>query len=88
MQNTSSIETLATPTYLAVVREMPGFRFYLNASGELTKYPSNAAQFDSFEAARNAIDAARLKSQVSGVAMLNENYQPSSDEPMVWETQR
>lgn len=76
------------PVYLAVIREVPGFRFYLNGSGELTKYPMNARKFDSPEAATATIIQLGLETDVSGVAALNRNYQPSSGEPMVWETQR
>ena len=88
MQNPASNTTTPAPTYLAVVREVPGFRFYLNASGETTKYPANAVKYPSPDAAKNAIAEAKMENPASGVALFNSSYQPSSDSPMVWETQR
>lgn len=89
MQNPApAIETPQGQTYLAVVREVTGFRFYLNSSNELTKYPMNALKFDSPDAATAAICAAGLQTPASGVALLNANRSAMNDEPMVWKTQR
>ena len=84
---TVNVIQATAPIYLAVVREVPGFRFYLNACGETTKYPANAAKFDSIDAAKTAISEAKMENPASGVALFNSSYQPSSGEPMVWETQ-
>lgn len=89
MQNQSTIEA---PAYLAVVRELPGFRFYVNPYGDTTKYPINAARFDS---PASALEAARANggsnghfTSHAGYALLNQNREPMTDEPMVWPTQR
>lgn len=93
MQNIiSTIEApqgeVQSETYLAVIREVPGFRFYLNPEGALTKYPMNAQKFDSFDAALDAICEAGLENEASGVGRLNSRFHALGDGPMVWPTQR
>lgn len=93
MQNQSIIEApVEAPVYLAVVRELPGFRFYANPYGDTTKYPVNAARFDSPEAAMEVARTNRHSNghftSHAGYALLNQNREPMSDEPMVWPTVR